>query len=168
MRGTKFGVLGFVCLAVLLSGQAFGADAELVEKLFARAAENAAKGTSLATVRFAGGQTDDILSFSWGVTNSATTGTGTGGGAGKATLSDFSFVKKISKSSAVLFQSCAMGTHFKEVTVEARDSKGVKYMEIKFQDVIITSYQTGGSDGDQLLDGVSFAAGNVDYILIGL
>jgi type VI protein secretion system component Hcp len=168
MRGTKFGVLGFVCLSVLLCGQAFAGDAELVEKLFARAAENAAKGTSLATVRFAGGETDDVLSFSWGVTNTATAGTGGGGGAGKATLSDFSFVKRLSKSSADLFRSCANGTHFKEVTVEARDSKGVKYMEIKFTDVMITSYQTGGSDGQELLDHISFAGANVDYILIGL
>ena len=34
----------------------------------------------------------DILSFSWGVTNSGTIGGGGGGGAGKATFHDLSFI----------------------------------------------------------------------------
>src|SRR5688500_8558570 len=114
MSRSKFGVLGFVCLSILLCGQAFAGDDDRIEKLFARAAENVAKGTSLATVSFDGQAGDDVLAFSWGVTNSGLAGgTGGGSGAGKSVISDFAFVKKLSKSSADLFKACAQGQHFK-------------------------------------------------------
>lgn len=165
MSRTSLGVLGFVCL--LVAGQAFAAD-ELAEKLMIRATENAAKGATFGTIRFENGAPEDIYGFSWGVTQSATL-PGSGGGTGKAVMQPFAFVKKLTKSSPTMFLDCANGKHIKEVTVEARDSKGQKYMEIKFTDVLITSYQLGGGSSEEsLLDSVTIEAANVHYILIGL
>lgn len=166
MSRTSLGVLGFVCL--LVAAQVSAGDDELAEKLLIRATENVARGTSFGTIRFENGAPEAVFSFSWGVTQSATL-PGTGGGAGKATLQPFSFVKKISKSSSTMFLDCANGKHIKDVTFEARDSKGQKYMEIKFTDVLITSYQLGGGSSEEdLLDSVTIEAANVHYILIGL
>lgn len=170
MIRTKSGVLGFVCLFVLAAGQVAAADVELVEKLFVRGAANAAKGTSLGSLQFDDEVPDEILAFSWGVSNSIARPTdGGGAGVGKATFSDFSFVKKISKSSALLFDGCVKGKHFNQVKLTVRDDKGKEYMTVTLKDVYITSYQTGGSSGeDVLLDSTSINAGTIEYILIGL
>ena len=167
MSRTSLGVLGFVCL--LVAGQVFAGDDKLEEKLLAKAAENVARRATFGTISFENGEPEEIYSFSWGVTQSATTAPGSGGGAGKATIQPFSFVKKLSRSSAATFQQCVKGEHIKEVVIVARNSKGQKYMEIKFTDVLITSYQLGGGSSEEdLLDSVTIEAANVHYILIGL
>jgi type VI secretion system secreted protein Hcp len=55
----------------------------------------------------------EVLSYSWGVTNSAKIDSG---GAGKATFSDLSFLHSIDKASPNLLKACATGTHLKEAT----------------------------------------------------
>jgi len=49
----------------------------------------------------------DVESFSWGETNSGTAGHGSGSGAGKVHPQDFTFTKRMDKSSPVLFVGCA-------------------------------------------------------------
>jgi len=61
----------------------------------------------------------DVESFSWGETNSGTAGHGSGSGAGKVHPQDFTFTKRMDKSSPVLFIGCALGTHYKEATFTA-------------------------------------------------
>src|SRR5437773_2653298 len=56
----------------------------------------------------------EVLSFSWGLANTGTIGSGTGSGAGKATFHDLSFVHHIDKASPVLMQACATGVHLKD------------------------------------------------------
>lgn len=92
----------------------------------------------------------EILSFSWGETNAATTGRGGGAGAGKVSLQDFHFVKPMDKSSPKLFLACAEGEHIKTATLTARKAGGEQqeYLKVTLTDVVITSYQTGGSSGD--------------------
>ena len=51
----------------------------------------------------------EVLSFSWGVTNTGVIAAGGGGGAGKATFQDLSIVHKIDKASPLLMQACATG-----------------------------------------------------------
>ena len=48
----------------------------------------------------------DIMSFSWGASNSSSVGTGTGVSVGKVTVSDFSIMKSTDMVSTVLFQKC--------------------------------------------------------------
>src|SRR2546428_4790168 len=62
----------------------------------------------------------EVLSWSWGVTNTGARGGGAGGGAGKASVRDLSFTHKIDKASPVLMQTCATGVHLKEATITHR------------------------------------------------
>ena len=91
----------------------------------------------------------DLESFSWGATNSGTAGHGGGSGAGKVQPSDFHFTKRLDKSSPVLMIACATGQHFKEVTLTVRKAGGgqQEYLKLKMNEVLVSSYQTGGGGG---------------------
>jgi type VI secretion system secreted protein Hcp len=87
----------------------------------------------------------DILSFSWGVTNQGTFGTG--GGEGKASFQDLSFTHKIDKASPLLMLNCMKGTHIPNGYLTVRKTGGkvpLEYLKIHMEDVLISSYQSGG------------------------
>jgi type VI secretion system secreted protein Hcp len=88
---------------------------------------------------------------------------GSGGGEGKATFHDLSFVHKIDKSSPVLLQACATGTHIKEATITHRKAgkEQHEYLIVKLNDVIITGVTHGGS-GDGHSENVSLSFAKVD------
>lgn len=116
-----------------------------------------------------------IESFSWGETQTGSAAHGGGGGAGKVSMQDFSFVMKASKASPKLFLACASGQHIKEanLSVETTAEKGrsgkgqVEYLKIKMTDILVSSYQTGGSSGDDALGtdqlSLNFAKVELDY-----
>ena len=101
----------------------------------------------------------DLMSFSWGETNSGTPGQGGGSGAGKVSAQDFAFVKKVDKASPVLFMKCATGEHIKSAIVTARKAGGKQedYLIFKMSDVLISSYQTGGSAGSDIVPTEQFS-----------
>lgn len=106
----------------------------------------------------------ELLSFSWGITNTATT-TGGGGGAGKPTVSDFSIVKQLDTNSPKLFEMCCQGERISDVLVTlVNKEKGQEFYKIKLTDVLISSYQTGGGNNGGVvpLESVSFNFANVD------
>ncbi len=105
----------------------------------------------------------EVLSWSWGVQNSAHGATGSGGGAGKASFHDLSFTHKIDKASPVLMQSCATGQHLKEATITHRKAgKGQQeFLVIKLNDVIITSVVDADNEGTHT-ETVSLAFAKVD------
>jgi type VI secretion system secreted protein Hcp len=90
----------------------------------------------------------DIQSWSWGATQTGSMAAGGGGGAGKVSMQDFSFTKSIDKSSPKLFEALATGKHLKEVKLTLRGSSSVEYLTITLTDVLVSSYSTGGSSGD--------------------
>ena len=91
----------------------------------------------------------DIESWSWGETQSRASGSGGGGGAGKVAMQDFHFVMKLNKASPALMQSCATGKHIKMATLTSRKAgkEQQEYLIIKMHDVLVSSFQTGGSEG---------------------
>jgi type VI secretion system secreted protein Hcp len=91
----------------------------------------------------------EVLSLSWGLSNSGSMAHGGGGGEGKASFQDITFMHNVDKASAVLMQNCALGTHIKEATITHRKSgKGQQeYLIIKLADVIVTSVSNSGSSG---------------------
>jgi len=108
----------------------------------------------------------EVLSYSWGVTNSGSMAHGSGGGEGKATFHDLSFVHKIDKASPVLMQTCATGAHIKEAMITHRKAgKGQQeYLVVKMNDVIVTGVTHGGSgDGDSENVSLSFAKVALEY-----
>jgi type VI secretion system secreted protein Hcp len=83
----------------------------------------------------------DVLSWSWGVTQTGSATHSGGGGAGKASFHDLNFTHHVDKASPLLMKSCATGAHIPEATITVRKAgKGQQeYLIIKMNDVLITS-----------------------------
>jgi type VI secretion system secreted protein Hcp len=112
----------------------------------------------------------DIEAWSWGETHAPPAGGGSGGGgAGRVSMQDFHFTMHVNKASVSLMKACATGQHLKEATLSARKAgKGQQeFLVIKFQDVLITSYQVGGSEATGTLPteqaSLNFAKVEVEY-----
>ena len=111
----------------------------------------------------------DVESWSWGETHPGTAASGGGGGAGKVSMQDFHFVMRLNRASPGLMKACATAQHIKTATLTARKAgKGQQdYLTFKFQDVLVSSFQTGGSEDSAFLptDQVSlgFAKLEVEY-----
>ena len=101
-----------------------------------------------------------IESWSWGETQSGAHGHGGGGGAGKVSMQDFHFVMKVNKSSPKLLLACANGEHIKSALLTCRKAgkEQQEFLKYKFSDLLISSYQTGGSGGSDIVptDQISF------------
>jgi len=93
----------------------------------------------------------EILSFSWGATQQGAYSTGTGGGAGKAHIQEPTFTHFVDKASTVLFQMCVSGKHIAKGEFIARragaDGKPQPYLNLKFDDLIVSSVQQSGHHG---------------------
>ncbi|MDD7972865.1 Hcp family type VI secretion system effector [Roseinatronobacter alkalisoli] len=93
----------------------------------------------------------DVLSWSWGMTQSGTTHTATGGGGGKVNVSDITFTKLVDIATHELIKACTSGRHIKEATLVVRKAGGAKpinYLTLKMWEVLVSSYNTGGSNDD--------------------
>ena len=79
-------------------------------------------------------------------------------------MQDFHFVMKAGKASPMLMLAVATGQHIREATLIGIRSDGEQVMEIELTDVVITSYQTGGSSGDvEPIDEISLNFGKVQF-----
>lgn len=95
----------------------------------------------------------DVLSWSWGMSQSGTMHLGGGGGAGKVSVQDLSFTKYMDKASAPLMLACCTGKHIPNATLVCRKAgeNPVEYLKLTMTDVLVSSYQTGGSGGQERL-----------------
>jgi type VI secretion system secreted protein Hcp len=91
----------------------------------------------------------DVLSFSWGLVNTAPPAGGGGGASGKPTFHDIAFVHNIDRASPLLMKACATGTHIKTATLTSRKAgkQQHEYMIFKFYDLLITGVALGGAAG---------------------
>lgn len=114
----------------------------------------------------------EIISYSFGAHQQvAGQKRSTGGAAAgqRVDLHDLNFVKILDKASPKLFLFCCNGTHIPKVTIELCRATGdkTKYMEVKLEDVIVSTYRPGGSShGDEALplEEVSFNYGKIEYV----
>jgi len=101
-----------------------------------------------------------VNSWSWGESNSGTHSAGGGGGAGKVSMQDFHFTMFVNKATPKLLLACAKGEHIKDATLTCRKAgkEPQPFLVYKFYDLLISSYQTGGSDGSNTvpMESVSF------------
>jgi len=90
-----------------------------------------------------------LESWSWGETNAGSHAAGGGGGAGKVVMQDFHFTMQINKATPELMLACATGKHIKEALLTCRKAgtEQQEFLKIKFSDMLVSSYQTGGSGG---------------------
>jgi type VI secretion system secreted protein Hcp len=91
----------------------------------------------------------DILSFSFGATQPHLAHSGGGVGAGKVDVHDASFTHHVDRASADLMSACCKGTHIQKAIVTARKAgdKPLDFLIYTFEDVFVSSVQTGGSSG---------------------
>ncbi len=91
----------------------------------------------------------DVMSWSWGESQSGTAATGGGMGAGKVNMNDFNFIMSVNKSSPKLMLACASGQHIKSAILTCRKAgkDQQEYMKYTMTDLLVSSYQTGGSAG---------------------
>lgn len=108
----------------------------------------------------------DIESFSWGASQSSATGGG-GGGAGKVSISDFSFTTSASKASPKLFEHVVTGKHIRDVTLQlcvaGEERESQCYLEIMLSDVLVSSYQSQGSSGEQPTEQISLNFSKIEF-----
>jgi type VI secretion system secreted protein Hcp len=104
----------------------------------------------------------DILSFSFGASQTAVIGSGSSGGearAGRANLSDVSIMKVVDKTSPLLFDDCVTGNYLKKVDIiydKPLGDKQEEYYKIHMEDALITSIQHSGSS-ENPMESVTFA-----------
>lgn len=108
----------------------------------------------------------ELLSWSWGASQTGTMAHGGGGGAGKVAMQDFNFSQRLNKASPKLFLHCANGKHIPKAVLTCRKAGGeqVEYLKITLSDVLVSSYQTGGSAGEVIpMESVSLNFAKVEF-----
>jgi type VI secretion system secreted protein Hcp len=101
----------------------------------------------------------EVESFSWGATQQGAHGGGGGGGAGKVSFQDLHFTSRVGKHSPLLVKACAQGQHIKKALLTVRKSGGSQeeYYKVTMEDLLVSSYQSGGSEGSNALPVDQFA-----------
>lgn len=89
----------------------------------------------------------EIETWTFGEEQSGTFAYGSGGGAGKVSMKDFRFTKRVDKASPKLFEACASGEHIPEVILVARKAgkEQQEFYKVTLSDVLVSSYHTVGS-----------------------
>jgi type VI secretion system secreted protein Hcp len=109
----------------------------------------------------------DVLSFSFGTSQTATYGAGASGMEGKAGRADFSnlsIMKVLDKTSPFLFEACVKAKVLKKVVLLYDKPVGDKqqdYFKISMADAIVTSQQLSGSN-ENPTESVSFAFQSIE------
>lgn len=109
----------------------------------------------------------EIASFAFGANNSGSFATGGGGGSGKVHMQDFHFTMPLQKASPKLMLACASGQHVAKAVLTCRKAgkDQQEYLQVNFSDLLISSFQSGGSSSDVLpTDQISFNFGKVEYV----
>jgi len=109
----------------------------------------------------------ELLSWSWGASN-PTTIVGEGMSAGKVSMSDLSFTKRVDKSSPKLLELLVTGNHATDATLYCSKQTGGKtpedFLTIKLKEVYVSGFQVGGSSGEDVgTESVSITYGAIDY-----
>jgi type VI secretion system secreted protein Hcp len=110
----------------------------------------------------------DVLSWSWGLEQSAAIPPGGGGGAGKVSVHDLAMTKRTDIATPQLMLACANGKHIKEalLTVQKPDRNQFEFVRIKMNDVIVRAVSTADSTDDSITENVAlnFTKVQVDYV----
>ena len=107
----------------------------------------------------------DVLSWSWGVSQSGIAGHGGGGGAGKASFHDFTFTHHVDKASPLVMKACATGQQISDamITVRKAGEGQQDYLIINMTDIVVTSVSTSVSaEGGTTIESVVLAFAKVD------
>jgi type VI secretion system secreted protein Hcp len=111
----------------------------------------------------------DVLSWSWGLSQSGSNHTAAGGGVGKANIQDINITKYTDKASVTLMEYVATGKHIDKAKLVVRKAGGkpLEYLILEFKKILVTSHNSGGAGGENLLTEsitLNFAEVKVTYV----
>jgi type VI secretion system secreted protein Hcp len=106
----------------------------------------------------------DVISWSFGATQLGSMAGGGGGGAGKVSMQDFTFQMQMCKATPKLLLHCANGKHIPSAIFTARKAGETQqeYMKVKFTDILVSSYQTGGG-GENPMESISLNFAKIEF-----
>ena len=109
----------------------------------------------------------EVLSFSWGVSNTGSSGSGggAGGATGKAVFQDLQIVHGIDNATPALLKACATGQHIKDATITHRKAgKGQQeFLIVTLNDVTIVAVSHTGAEAEPYVEAVSLKFAKVDF-----
>jgi type VI secretion system secreted protein Hcp len=109
----------------------------------------------------------DVMSWSWGMSQSGSAHVGGGVGSGKVNVTDLAFTHYVDSCTANLMLYCCTGHHYPEAKLVCRKAgeKPLEYLKITMTEVLISSVQPKGAVGDRIVEDVSlnFAKVKVEY-----
>lgn len=105
----------------------------------------------------------ELLSWSWGLTNSGSAGGG-GSGVGKATPQELRVVHRYDKASPLLAKAAASGRHLSTAMLSSRKAgEGQKdFLKITMKEVFITSV-AAHDDGSGASEELAMRYGSIDF-----
>jgi type VI secretion system secreted protein Hcp len=91
----------------------------------------------------------DIESFTFGLQNGGSWGSGGGGGAGKVSFQDITVMKRADSSTPALMQACASGQHIKSavLTVRKAGGKQEEYYKVALSNILVSRITNTGTNG---------------------
>lgn len=95
----------------------------------------------------------DVLSWSWGGTQSGSAHVGGGAGTGKVSVQDLHITKFMDKATTGLWTHLCNGKHIKDglLTVRKAGEHPLEYLKITLKEVYVSSLSTGGAHGGDAL-----------------
>jgi type VI secretion system secreted protein Hcp len=110
----------------------------------------------------------EVLSWTWGLSQSGSAHQGGGTGTGKVSVRDVSFTKYVDRSTPVLMKYCCKGKFFEHATLYVRKAgdSPVEYIKLEMSHGLISSVTNGGSGHDERLTetiSLNFKAFKLEY-----
>lgn len=106
----------------------------------------------------------EIMSYTWGMSNSGSMAASSGAGAGKTSFTSIRITTAVSKASPLLFESVATGKHFPSATLSlVKSDGGQEFMKVTLSDVLISSYQTTGNSGEAPTESFRLNFAKIEY-----
>jgi type VI secretion system secreted protein Hcp len=107
----------------------------------------------------------DLLSYNFGAVQTGTQSSGGGGGGGKVQMQDFHFNMHINKATPKLLLACATGEHIKKAVLTCRKAgkEQQEYLKVTFSDLLVSSYNTGGSGDDIPVESISLNFAKIEF-----
>lgn len=106
-------------------------------------------------------------SHSFNQPTSPTRSSAGGGTVEQANHADFSFTKYIDSSTDDILKACWSGAHIEKGMFSCYradgNNKAIKYLEVNFEDIIISNYSIGGGTGDIPTETVTLSYGIIEY-----
>ena len=93
-----------------------------------------------------GGDTFEARSWSWGASNTFSELGGGGGSVGKASIAALALTRVSDACSPALLGGVITGKHFQKFTLSQFDKDGVLKATVVLDDVVLTSWQVGGTN----------------------